>query len=46
MEELLVCKEGGLVVGVSGAKQGGGVWGTQPPPPEFWKGGLNTCQPP
>ena len=34
---------------IRGAKQGGGVWGSQPPippPPEFWIGGLNTCHPP
>ena len=28
-----------------GAKQGGGVGGVSTPP-EFWMGGLNTCQPP
>ena len=28
-----------------GAKQGG-LGGSQPPPPEFGMGGLNTCQPP
>ena len=25
---------------------GGGGWGGLNPPPEFWMGGLNTCQPP
>ena len=30
---------------VRGAKQGGGVGGVSTPP-EFWMGGLNTCQPP
>ena len=32
------------IYGTRCAKQGG-WWGSQPPPPEFWKGGLNTCQP-
>ena len=29
----------------SGAPNRGG-WGSLNPPPEFWMGGLNTCQPP
>ena len=29
---------------IRGAKQGGGLGGLNPP--EFWMGGLNTCQPP
>ena len=27
-------------------RQTGGGWGGLNPPPEFWMGGLNTCQPP
>ena len=26
--------------------RGGGLGGLNPSPPEFWMGGLNTCQPP
>ena len=25
--------------------RGGGLGGSQPPPPEFWMGRFNTCQP-
>ena len=42
-------RSGGQVIAAStrGAKQGGELGGSQPPPPpEFWIGGLNTCQTP
>ena len=29
-----------------GAPNRGGGWGGSQPPPEFWMGRLNTCQPP
>ena len=34
-----------IVTTPRGAKQGGGLGGVSTPP-EFWMGGLNTCQPP
>ena len=34
-----------VITSCRGAKQGGGVGGVSTPP-EFWMGGLNTCQPP
>ena len=30
---------------IQGRQTGGGGWGLSTPP-EFWMGGLNTCQPP